>query len=61
MMEAIHSSETSVFTRTSRRKVTEYVILNSHHCENLKFYAEFLIITYHVIFWVELTAVSSDT
>jgi hypothetical protein len=36
MMEAIRSSETSVFTRETRRNTPEEVILHSHRRENLK-------------------------
>jgi hypothetical protein len=35
MMEAIHSSETSVLTGTTRRNIPEYDILHSHRRENL--------------------------
>jgi hypothetical protein len=38
MMEAIHSSETSVLTRTTWRNIPEDGILHSHRRENLKFY-----------------------
>jgi hypothetical protein len=38
MMEAILSSETSVFIRTSRRHIPEYGIFHSHRRENLKSY-----------------------
>jgi hypothetical protein len=34
--EALSSSETSVFTRTTRRNTSEDAILHSHHRENLK-------------------------
>jgi hypothetical protein len=36
--EAIHSSKTSVHTRSTRRHIPEDGILHSHHCENLKSY-----------------------
>jgi hypothetical protein len=36
MMEAIHSSETSVLTRATRRKVPEDGIPHSHRRENVK-------------------------
>jgi hypothetical protein len=35
-VEGIHSSETSVQTRSTRRHIHEDVILHSHRCENLK-------------------------
>jgi hypothetical protein len=38
MMEAIHSSETSVLTRSIRRYIPENGILHSDHRENLKSY-----------------------
>jgi hypothetical protein len=38
MMEAIGSSETLVFTRETRRNITEDGILHSHCRENLKPY-----------------------
>jgi hypothetical protein len=37
-MEAIHSSETSVHTRSTRQHVQEDGILHIHHCENFKSY-----------------------
>jgi hypothetical protein len=38
MMEAVHSSETSVLTRVTSRHIPENGILHSHHHENLKSY-----------------------
>jgi hypothetical protein len=37
-MEAIHSSETSVYTRSTQRHIPEDGILHSHRCKNLKSY-----------------------
>jgi hypothetical protein len=37
-MEALRSSETSVHTRATRRKIPESCILHSHRCGNLKSY-----------------------
>jgi hypothetical protein len=38
MMEAINSRETSVLTRSTRRRIPEDGILHSHRRENLKTY-----------------------
>jgi hypothetical protein len=38
MMEAVRSSETSVLTRATRRKIPDGGILQSHRRENLKAY-----------------------
>jgi hypothetical protein len=35
-MEAIHSSETPVYTKSTQRHIPEDGILQSHRCENLK-------------------------
>jgi hypothetical protein len=40
MMEAIRSSEISVFTRLTQRNIPEDGVLHSHRRENLKFYIE---------------------
>jgi hypothetical protein len=44
-MEVIRSSETSVFTRTTRDNILEYSSLHSHDRNNLKSY------TSEIIFW----------
>jgi hypothetical protein len=46
-MEAIHSSEMSVRTRTTRYHIPENGILNSHRCENLKSYRVKFILPIH--------------
>jgi hypothetical protein len=38
MTEALHSPETSVLTRATRRNIPDYGILHSHRRENLKSY-----------------------
>jgi hypothetical protein len=43
MIEAIRSSETSVLTKNTRRKIPENGFLHSHRCENFKSY-----IIYHI-------------
>jgi hypothetical protein len=43
MMEVIHSSEMSVLTKNTRRKILEDSFLHSHRRENLKSYIFFLI------------------
>jgi hypothetical protein len=55
-MEAIHSSETSVHTRSTRRHVPEDDVLRSHRCENLKSYKiclEFYLLGYNAMYSIE--------
>jgi hypothetical protein len=48
-MEAIHSSETSVHTRSTRRHIPEYGIIHSHRCGNLKSYNKYEKYEYEVL------------
>jgi hypothetical protein len=41
MMEAICSSKTTVLTRATLHNILKDGILQSHHCENLKYYTYF--------------------
>jgi hypothetical protein len=43
MMEALSSSETSVFTTAARRNISEDDILHSHRRENLKSYIQVIV------------------
>jgi hypothetical protein len=43
-MEAIYSSETSVYTISTRRHIPEDGILNSHRRENLESYREYTLL-----------------
>jgi hypothetical protein len=45
IMEAIHSSETSVLTRATRRSIPKDDILHSHLRESLKSYEKITIMT----------------
>jgi hypothetical protein len=40
IMEALHSSKTSLFTRATRRNIAEDAIIHSHRRENLKSYID---------------------
>jgi hypothetical protein len=42
-MEAIRSSEMSVYTRSTQRHIPEDGILHSHRCENLKSYKYYVV------------------
>jgi hypothetical protein len=47
MMEALNSSETSIFTRATGRHIPEDTILHSHCRDNLKSYIESASMTPH--------------
>jgi hypothetical protein len=51
MLEAIHSSETSVHTRATLHLIRAYCILHNHLSENLKYYIKAILLKFKKIFY----------